>query len=510
MHNVLLHAAAAVLLFLVLHRMTGALGRQSARGGRVRPAPAPRSPSPGSPNARTFLSGVYFMLTLGAYGFYVARASLARYAAVIVLFALGLMAEVDARDAAAGVAIVGLLAAGSMASKVLGAIRPPGRSPGLFGWDIRQLVWLLVEKLPLLVLAGVASLLSILCEGDPVRPLPVLRLGVRLATVPVSYVTYLGQMFYPLGLAAHYPYSQDGPPAWSVAAASLLLLAITAGVILLRRRMPYLAVGWFWYLITLLPVIGIVPGGIQLIADRYTYITQIGLYVALVWAAADLLRRCGPTAFGFSARAASAALVAGMMWLAWQQTSYWHDNVTLWRHALDCTSHNVIAHQQLAGAGRYARSRRELSGAPDIMPDSLTALDNFGKILDDQGRLEEAQAVFERAVRANQRHAVSHYGLANVLNAGRARPPCPATARPSTASPITPRRTITWPRCSRCSAATRRRSRSMKRPWSVIPAMLRSTRICGADLLRRGEAGGSRGLLREGADPRSEPDRRPQ
>jgi tetratricopeptide (TPR) repeat protein len=290
---------------------------------------------------------------------------------------------------------------------------------------------LVAEKLPLFLLAAAFSAVTAHLTLSAERAVAVLPLRVRMAMAPVSAVTYLGQMFYPHNLSAHYPYSEDGPPAWQVVAACALLLAISAGVLAVCRSRPYLLVGWLWYLVTLLPVIGLVPGGNQLMADRYSYITHIGLYVALLWAAADLSASWPQR--GRLGAAVSALVLVGLTTCAWRQTSYWRDSETLWRHALSCTSDNAIAHEHLGTAleqlarlaqekndyplarDRIAEAKEHYQQALTIMPRSLPALCDLGNLLNEEGKVDEAIGLYQRAIAINSKLAAAHYNLGNAL-----------------------------------------------------------------------------------------------
>ena len=182
-------------------------------------------------------------------------------------------------------------------------------------------------------------------QGTAVRPLQRLPLGSRVANALVSCVGYLGQLFYPVGLAVLYPHPQDALPLWKIVGSALLLAGISLAVLASRRKCPYLLVGWLWYLGMLVPVSGLVQVGAQAMADRYSYLPHIGLYIALAWTAAHVGRswRYRGWACGIGAVAASAVLMV----CAWQQTWYWRDSETLWTHALACTSRNSIARAKL-------------------------------------------------------------------------------------------------------------------------------------------------------------------
>jgi len=204
---------------------------------------------------------------------------------------------------------------------------------------------LLLEKVPLLLLAagtGVATLLAQKLTVSYGEQTPLLS---RLGTASVACVTYIGQMFWPARLAVFYPQPPGGWPVATILFAIGLLTFVTGVAVCFRKTRPYLIVGWLWYLISLSPTLGLIPVGVQAHADRYTYLPQIGLYLAVTWCAVDL----GPRrAWAFIAP----LVLAGLTWLAWLQTSSWLNTETLWRHALAVMPNNSVAHFNLAALER--------------------------------------------------------------------------------------------------------------------------------------------------------------
>jgi tetratricopeptide (TPR) repeat protein len=207
-----------------------------------------------------------------------------------------------------------------------------------------------------------------------------LPLDARVGNAAVSYVAYLSKTVWPVNLAVYYPHPGSELPAWKEAAAALLLVALTAGAVALRRRAPYLLAGWLWYVGTLVPVIGLVQVGVQAYADRYTYFPQVGLLLAAVWGAADLAR----------ARARAALVTAGvvaciLVALTWGQLGVWRDSLTLWRHAV-----------RVAG-------------------ESATGLSNLGETLEERGSFEDAEAYYRGAVRLDPESVQARINLGNNL-----------------------------------------------------------------------------------------------
>ena len=280
---------------------------------------------------------------------------------------------------------------------------------------------LVVEKIPLFVLAAASCVVTLAAQRDAMQPLEQLAFPCRVANAAVAYVAYLGKMLYPAGLAVLYPLPKDPPPAWEVVAAVAVLLAISTAVFVARRKCPYLLFGWLWYLGTLVPVIGLVQVGDQAMADRYTYLTQIGLYMAIAWGAVDVAGSWPYRRWRFAAVAV--LVVAGLMVCAWQQTQYWRDSETLWTHTLACTSQNPIAHNNLgfalAGRGQVDEAIAHYQKALEIKPDYAEAHNNLGNALAGRGQVDEAIAHYRKALEIKPDYAEAHNNLG--LRPGRPR-----------------------------------------------------------------------------------------
>jgi len=220
-------------------------------------------------------------------------------------------------------------------------------------------------------------------------------------------------MFWPSKLAVFYPYSRQSLAMPAVFAA-LGLAAITFMAVRMARRRPYLIVGWAWYLVTLAPVIGLIQVGAQARADRYTYIPMVGLSIALVWGAAEILQPW-PRVRTVLAWSVCAACIV----LTWTQVRYWQDGVSLFRHAADVTTDNYVARFNLASAlsarGEDAEAARQLAEAVRIQPNSAAARAELGQLLAKQGHLQEALLQLHAAVRLNPSDAIAHYRLGTVL-----------------------------------------------------------------------------------------------
>ncbi len=240
----------------------------------------------------------------------------------------------------------------------------------------------------------------------------------RIGNALLSYLVYLRQFIWPVELAAVYPRNLV-LPLWPVLGALLVLLGVTAAVLVWRRRCPYLLVGWLWYLGMLVPVVGLVQFGTQGMADRHTYLTQIGLCMALAWGAADVGRRW-PYRRGMGSIAA-ALVLAALMVGSWRQTLFWCDTETMWTHALACGSQNSEAWYGL-GTTRAAQHRtdeamEDYRKALQIDPNFPEALNSLGALVIDRGQFDQAMTHFRQALHIQPNYADAHHNLALCLAA---------------------------------------------------------------------------------------------
>jgi tetratricopeptide (TPR) repeat protein len=343
--NLLLHAANAVLLFLLLRQATGVTWPSLIVGALFALHPVNVESVAWAAERKNVLSMLFFLLALHAYDRYARTGRRYLYLLVTVCFALGLMAKPQIVTLPFVLVLWDYwpLQRIGARSAVDGSHTPS--TPRSF----RYLVW---EKFPLFILAAADSVVTMLAQraGNAVRTVTEVSLSARLENVFVSYVRYIGKALWPSRLAAMYPRPGNSLPGWQVVGAVVLLLLISAAVLRWRDR-RYLPVGWFWFLGTLVPMIGIITVGEQTMADRYAYLPFIGLFVAAVWtlnawtvdAVASERRIAGVW------RASASVFVLFILGcLTYRQLGYWHDDETLWRHALNVTVGNYMAHNNLA------------------------------------------------------------------------------------------------------------------------------------------------------------------
>ncbi len=395
--NVVLHTIAVVLLFLVLQQMTGAIWQSAFVAALFAIHPLHVESVTWISERKDVLSAVFFMLTLGAYVRYVRSPSIGRYLTMSILFALGLMSK----PMLVTVPLVLLLL------DYWPLQRFGGRS------SIRRLA---LEKIPLLALSAAGGFVTLWMQQSSVARTEELPLIWRVANGLVTYAIYLRQMIWPVGLAVFYPHPGDQLPVWEIGLAIVLLALVSAAAIALRHKRPYLVTGWFWYLVMLLPVIGLIQVGSQAHADRYTYLPQIGLYLLLAWAITDAL--ASRLQRRILAVTASVAIIA-LAWRAHIQASYWRNGESLWGHALAVTSRNFMAHdgfgEQLANRGRLDEAIDQFQKALNIAPGFPEIETNLIIALMKKGRTNEAIPHLQALLKQIPNDTQAHYNLGNAL-----------------------------------------------------------------------------------------------
>ena len=393
LHNVLLHALAAVLLYIFFRRATAARWRSALVASLFALHPLHVESVAWVAERKDVLSACFWFLTLCAYLWYTRRPVWGRYLAVVLAFLLGLMAK----PMVVTLPFVLLL---------------------LDYWPFarlrharRKAVW---EKLPLLALSGIAAAITWLVQerAGAVKALPI---TTRAANAILSYAIYIQKTFWPSRLTVFYPYPQHFAISL-VLAAGLLLAVITAAAIVLRHRFPYLLMGWGWFVITLLPVIGLVQVGGQARADRYMYIPMVGLLIMLVWGAARFFEKLRARVPAILLAAAACLACAA---LSFVQIGYWRNSESLFRHALAVTHDNSVANHNLGNAlmtsGRLSEAIPYLEAAVRIDPGSVPAHTDLGSALAKSGRLREAIAQFWYAIRLDPDAPIPHNNLASAL-----------------------------------------------------------------------------------------------
>ncbi|HKM86641.1 MAG TPA: tetratricopeptide repeat protein [Terriglobales bacterium] len=385
--NVLLHAANAVLLFLLLQSATGFRWRSLTVAALFALHPMNVESVAWAAERKNVLSVLFFLLALYAYVWYARKPALQRYALVAFSFALSLLCKPQAITFPF---LLGLWDYWPLCRIGVPAVVGAARGDKV---TKRSSGWLVLEKLPLLLLSAASAVITMKAQnaGGAIKTFSQYSPLSRLEVAVISYVSYMGKALWPSKLVALYPHPTKLYPVWQVGASVLLLLLVTA-LVLRGRDRRYLAVGWFWFLGTLVPMIGLVQVGAQGMADRYAYIPFVGLFLMVTWLAAD-------SAKAYQLRAAWLA-IAAVCWLlalgtlTYRQVGYWHDIPSFWSRTLALTEDNYIAHdtwgEYLARQGRTEEAVVHFRAALAIRPDDLPANLNLGTYEHGRGNLAAA------------------------------------------------------------------------------------------------------------------------
>ena len=385
--NVLLHAANAVLLFLLFQRAIGLTWRSLMVALLFALHPINVESVAWAAERKNVLSMLFFLLALMAYGAYVRKPALGRYLVVAVLFGLGLMAKPQV----IALPFVLLLWDYWPLRRMLQL--PASRNLRIGSATARPFSWLVLEKIPLFLLSAASAVITMRAQstGGAVRSEAEFSFGARIANGLVAYVRYLGKAFWPRHLAPMYPHPGDSLPMWETAAATICLLVITIFVIA-RRNEKYLSVGWFWFLGTLIPMIGLVQVGEAALADRYAYIPFIGVFVMVCWEVADWNERFQASPVWLAGAAAVVLLALGVS--TYRQVGLWRNSETLWSYTLAVTEDNYVAHDNLGGAllaqGRVEEAIPHFRAAVAIRPNEAMAHLNLGTYEREHGNLRAA------------------------------------------------------------------------------------------------------------------------
>lgn len=414
--NVLLHTIAVLLLFGFLQTTTQRFWCAAFASAIFALHPLRVESVAWIAERKDVLSAVFFFLTLIAYARYARAPSFGRYGLVLVTFGCGLMSK----PMLVTTPIVLLLLDYWPLKRLQGA---GSKEHGVVSTSLRRLV---VEKIPLIALSLISSAITFIIQIRSSESIEQLPFSWRFQNALVTYVTYIRQMFWPVDLAVFYPYPDDRLAIWQVALAAIFLIAVSWTAFAVRKRYPYLIVGWLWYGIMLVPVIGIIEVGLQGHADRYTYLPQVGLYVALIWFVADVL-------VSIPARkqilgTVGVVIVIGLTACSWKQATYWRNTESLWAHTLEATRDNDVA---LTDLGNYFMEHGRLDDAVSYLQRALEVRSGsghqhytlslaiihatMGEALARIGRLDEALGHLRQAVELRPDFPDAHYNLGAVL-----------------------------------------------------------------------------------------------
>jgi protein O-mannosyl-transferase len=406
--NVVLHAVNVVLLFLLLQSATGFTGRSLMVAALFALHPLNVESVAWAAERKNVLSMFFLLLAMHAYGGYVRKPEVRRYSLVALLFAFGLMSKPQVITLPFLLFLWDYWPLGRFTAEGTAANKEKIRRPVL-------------EKLPLLLLSLASAVITMQAQkaGNAIRNVVSYPFDLRLENAFVAYCRYVGKAFWPVNLSPMYPHPPMVSP-WQLIAAVLFLSLITERVIDKRQR-GYLVTGWFWFLGAMVPMIGLVQVGEQAMADRYAYLPFVGLFVMIVWGAADLAQARQIAARSLVVTAA--LVVEALSFLTYRQIGFWHDSETLWTHALQVSGEgNYKAHFNLAviydAEGRYDQAIQQFRAAENPSDDDLRI--HFGMGIYDQrhGHLQEAIEEYQAAVRLTSQSTREQVALAYLLLAG--------------------------------------------------------------------------------------------
>lgn len=410
--SLLFHVANTLLLFLLLSRMTGRMWRSAFVAALFALHPLHVESVAWVAERKDVLSTFFWMLTLLAYVSYGKNPSIKRYLLVAALFAMGLMAKPMLVTLPLVMLMLDYWPLARFALPQEAKVKKAKKNP----WPGWKLVY---EKIPLFALSAGSCVVTYLAQqsGGATRTVDDFTPGVRLANALVACVTYIGKMLWPRNLSAFYPHPENSLPVWMVVLSGMLLASLSVLLIRAGRRRPYLTVGWLWYIVTLVPVIGLVQVGHQAMADRYTYVPLIGLFVIVAWGVPELLARLQFRNAVLAA--AGAAVMALLMACTWSQVGYWKDADTVFAHALEATSGNPTIHclvaRDLFDQGRTGEAFSHYHEALATDPHLALAHNDLGSIYAKQGKLDEAISEFEAALSSKPNMPQARNGLGFAL-----------------------------------------------------------------------------------------------
>jgi len=406
--NLLFHFLSTLLLYWVLSRFTGAPGRSAVVASLFAIHPLHVESVVWISERKDVLSVFLGLLSLTAYCCYTRRSSWLAYAGGCLALALALMSKSMLVSMPLVMLLFDYWPLGRFGHRAKWA--PDETWRFRFGAWVRPLWRIAVlEKLPLFALAAVAAVVAM--HYKTAQLIPAAR---RAANACVAYTWYIEKFFWPTGLSAHHPYPFDGFPWWRIGFSVLFLVGITTVVVLLRRKRPYLALGWFWYLFTLAPAAGFVQIGSHLVADRYSYLSSTGLAIMVVWSGAELASVCRVPRW--LPRVVTAAIIAAMIVVSYRQVGFWRNNATLCERSLAVNPDDGLMLTGQANEffqqGRYKEAVEYFHKAARIAPAFANAYNNLGLSLVMLGRVEEALSSYQQALALDPGYLDAHVNIA--------------------------------------------------------------------------------------------------
>ncbi len=418
--NLLLHIANTLLLFALLKKITGSIWPSAFVAAAFALHPMHVESVAWITERKDVLSTLFLMLTLAAYVGYVKKRSIVWYLLTILLFILGLLAKPMLVTLPFLLLLLDYWPLGRFDSHQTIKTSSRQKHQSSPAHDRRRILYrVIIEKIPFFVLSAVSSVITFFVQqsSGAIADINALPLKSKLANVFLSYATYIGKMFWPQNLAVFYPFDARTIQSWQIVFCALLMIVISVLTIRFGRKQKYLFVGWLWFVVTLIPVIGLIQSGSQAWADRYTYISYIGLFIMIAWGLPQLLSKWSYRKIVLGAAMAIVLAVLGIC--ARLQVSYWNNSSTLFLHALAVTRDNYTAHDCLADDlrehGKTALAIEHYKKALQIKPYYADSVNGIGMAMYDEGNLNQAIEYFQKALKLKPDSPSAHNNLGFAL-----------------------------------------------------------------------------------------------
>jgi len=408
--NLILHVLNVLLVLFLFQKLTGSAGRSVLVAALFALHPLHVESVAWISERKDVLSTLFWLLGIWAYLLYCRKPSAGRYVAVACAFVMGLLAKPMPVSFPLTLLLLDIW---------------PLRRVSAGNRTFRAFARLAMEKAPLFLIAFVSCVLTFWAQraGGAVAALDQLPVHLRVANALLSYMAYLGKLLWPAHLALFYPYRADLLQSWEIAACLIAFAGMSVYAIRAFPSRPYLTFGWLWYVITLLPVIGLVQIGSQALADRYSYVPSLGIFVVIIWGTSDLLARIRDThpaamrRWSWGPAAAACGLMLILAVLAYRQVQFWKDDITVWERAVEVTPPNFFSEYNLARAydtqHRYDEALVHNRACIRIDPNREEAYNNLAVLLMDRRGYDEAESALRSALRINPQftQARSNMGL---------------------------------------------------------------------------------------------------